>query len=92
RQQSTFTDHDLARFVHRHTDDAEQFGEAMSAVRTSPELVALGQDGRGRDRYTTREMLATEARLERTAGDLADRRGHGVSPAARMNALAAGER
>ena len=92
RQQSTFTDHDLARFVHRHTDDAEQFGQAMSAVRTSPELVALGQDGRGRDRYTTREMLETEARLERTAGDLAEHRGHVVSPAARAGALAAGER
>lgn len=41
RQQSTFTDHDLARFVHRHTDDADQFAQAMSAVKTSPELVAL---------------------------------------------------
>ncbi|MBV9509915.1 MAG: Ti-type conjugative transfer relaxase TraA [Caulobacteraceae bacterium] len=89
RQQSTFTDHDLARFVHRHTDDAEQFGQAMSAVRTSPELVALGQDGRGRDRYTTREMLETEARLERTADDLADRRGHSVSIGALDRALAA---
>ncbi|WP_091743336.1 Ti-type conjugative transfer relaxase TraA [Phenylobacterium immobile] len=92
RQQSTFTDHDLARFVHRHTDDPDQFTEALSAVKTSPELVALGQDGRGRDRYTTREMLETEARLERSAGELADRRGHGVSPAARGDALAAGER
>lgn len=92
RQQSTFTDHDLARFVHRHTDDAEQFTEAMSAVKTSPELVALGQDGRGRDRYTTREMLATEQRLERSAGALADRRGHDLSPAAERGALAAGER
>ena len=92
RQQSTFTDHDLARFVHRYTDDANQFSQAMSAVKTSPELVALGQDGRGRDRYTTREMLETEARLERSAGQLADRRGHGVSPAARGDALAAGER
>ena len=49
RQQSTFTDHDLARFVHRHTDDADQFAQAMSAVKTSPELVALGK-GRCRPR------------------------------------------
>jgi Ti-type conjugative transfer relaxase TraA len=91
RQQSTFTDHDLARFVHRHTDDAEQFAQAMSAVKTSPELVALGQDGAGRERFSTREMLATEQRLERSAEGLAARAGHEISPAALRGALAAGE-
>ena len=91
RQQSTFTDHDLARFVHRHTDDADQFGQAMSAVKTSPELVALGKDGAGRERFSTREMLATEQRLERSAERIAGRGQHRVSPAARDLALAAGE-
>uniref|UniRef100_UPI0025E88B72 MobA/MobL family protein n=1 Tax=uncultured Caulobacter sp. TaxID=158749 RepID=UPI0025E88B72 len=91
RQQSTFTDHDLARFVHRHSDDADQFSQAMSAVKTSPELVALGKDGQGRERFSTREMLATEQRLERSAEQLAARRGHGVSPAAQELALATGE-
>ncbi|WP_395442846.1 Ti-type conjugative transfer relaxase TraA [Caulobacter sp. UC70_42] len=91
RQQSTFTDHDLARFVHRHTDDADQFAQAMSAVKTSPELVALGKDGAGRERFSTREMLVTEQRLERSAEQLAGRGGHGVSPAAQELALATGE-
>ena len=91
RQQSTFTDHDLARFVHRHTDDADQFAQAMSAVKTSPELVALGKDGAGRERFSTRDMLATEQRLERSAEQLADRRGHGVAPASVERAIGAGE-
>lgn len=91
RQQSTFTDHDLARFVHRHTDDADQFGQAMSAVKTSPELVALGKDGAGRERFSTREMLATEQRLEWSAEQIAGRGQHRVSPASRELALAAGE-
>jgi Ti-type conjugative transfer relaxase TraA len=91
RQQSTFTDHDLARFVHRHTDDADQFGQALSAVKTSPELVALGKDGAGRERFSTREMLATEQRLERSAEQIAGRGQHRVSPASRDMALAAGE-
>ncbi|WP_394763398.1 Ti-type conjugative transfer relaxase TraA [Phenylobacterium sp.] len=91
RQQSTFTDHDLARFVHRHTDDADQFSQAMSAVKTSPELVALGKDGAGRERFSTREMLATEQRLERSAEQIAGRGQHRVSPASRDMALAAGE-
>ncbi len=91
RQQSTFTDHDLARFVHRHTDDADQFGQAMSAVKTSPELVALGKDGAGRERFSTREMLSVEQRLERSAEQIAGRGQHRVSPASRDMALAAGE-
>ena len=78
RQQSTFTDHDLARFVHRHTDDKDQFDQAMGVVRASPEVVALGTDGRGRERFSTREMLGVEARLERSAEGLAGREGHAV--------------
>ena len=86
RQQSTFTDHDLARFVHRHTDDKDQFDRAMGAVKTSPELVALGMDGRGRERFSTREMLEVEARLERSAGHIVARSGHGVTAGVRDQA------
>jgi Ti-type conjugative transfer relaxase TraA len=91
RQQSTFTDQDLARFVHRHTDDADQFSQAMSAVKTSPELVALGKDGAGRERFSTRDMLATEQRLERSAGHIVARSSHGVAPASLERAIGAGE-
>jgi Ti-type conjugative transfer relaxase TraA len=91
RQQSTFTDHDLARFVHRHTDDADQFSQAMSAVKTSPELVALGKDGAGRERFSTRDMLATEQRLERSAGHIVARSSHNVSQASLERAIGAGE-
>ncbi len=65
RQQATFTNRDLAAFVHRHSDGKEQFDRALSAVRTSPELVPLGKDGQGRERFTSRDMIAVEARLER---------------------------
>jgi Ti-type conjugative transfer relaxase TraA len=91
RQQSTFTDHDLARFVHRHTDDADQFSQAMSAVKTSPELVALGKDGAGRERFSTRDMLATEQRLERSAGHIVARSSHGVAPSSLERAIGVGE-
>ncbi len=91
-QQSTFTDHDLYRFAHRHSDGADQFAQVVSAMKTSPELISLGVDGRGRERFTSREMLATEQRLERSADDLVVRKGHAVSPAARELAKAAGER
>jgi Ti-type conjugative transfer relaxase TraA len=79
RQQSTFTRRDLARLVDRHTADADQFAAAMAKVEASPELVRLGTDGRGQERFTTREMLATEQRMEQAAGTLAARQGHQVN-------------
>jgi ATP-dependent exoDNAse (exonuclease V) alpha subunit len=48
RQQATFTRRDLAQFAFRHSDGKDQFDQVMSAVRTSPELVALGRTGAAR--------------------------------------------
>jgi ATP-dependent exoDNAse (exonuclease V) alpha subunit len=61
-QQATFTARDLQLFIHRHSDGKEQFDRAFSAVRTSPEIIALGEDGKGVPRYTSREMIAVEQR------------------------------
>jgi Ti-type conjugative transfer relaxase TraA len=81
RQQATFTVRDLATFAFRHSDGKEQFDQVMGAVRASPELVALGKDGRDQERFTSRDMIATEARLERAGDDLSRRSDHGL-PAA----------
>ncbi|WNO53624.1 Ti-type conjugative transfer relaxase TraA [Stakelama saccharophila] len=78
-QQSTFTTRDLAMFVHRHSDGKEQFDHVMAAVRGSPELVKLGKDGRGQERFTSRDMLETERRLEIATEALARQRGHGLA-------------
>jgi Ti-type conjugative transfer relaxase TraA len=91
-QHSTFTRQELARFVDRHTDGADQFASVMAKVEAAPEMVRLGQDGRGRDRFTTREMLDTEQRMERAAGALADRDGHRVLQAAGWRAASEAER
>jgi Ti-type conjugative transfer relaxase TraA len=86
RQQATFTDRDLAAFVHRHSDGKEQFDRALSAVHASPELVTLGKDGRGEARFTSREMIAVEA-LQHAAGALSGARRHGVTDQSRAAAL-----
>ena len=85
RQQATFTRRDLAQFAFRHSDGKDQFDQVMSAVRTSPELVALGKDGRGEDRFTSRDMIETEQRLERAGDRLADRGGHGLPATSLQN-------
>jgi Ti-type conjugative transfer relaxase TraA len=78
RQQSTFMRQDLARLIARHTDGAAQFAQVLATVEASPELVRLGQDAAGRERWTTREMLAAEQQMERQAAALAEGRAHSV--------------
>ena len=92
RQHSTFTRQDLARFVSRHTDGAAQFGSVMAKVEAAPELVRLGVDGRGRERFSTCEMVAAEQRMEGAALSLAGDRRHGVLALDVLTALGAAER
>jgi len=87
-QQATFTDRDLARFVHRHTDGKAQFDAVLAKVQASPETVRLGRDGQGRERFTSREMMRVERGLERDADSLAERPGHRVTEHDKAAALA----
>jgi Ti-type conjugative transfer relaxase TraA len=90
-QQSTFTRRDMAMFAHRHSDGIEQFNKVVGAMRSAPELVELGVDGRGEDRFTTREMIEAEQRLHRAVGLMAEAERHGVRGADREAALARAE-
>jgi len=91
-QQSTFTRRDMAMFAHRLSDGLEQFNEVMGAMRSAPDLVELGKDGRGEDRFTTLEMIETEQRLHRAADLMAERERHEVGDRVRHDALARAER
>jgi Ti-type conjugative transfer relaxase TraA len=77
-QRSTFTERDLAKFLHTRTLGAEQFQAAMLKVTTSAELVALGKDDWGRTRYSTREMLEAERNLLQRTKVMAAQGAHGV--------------
>jgi Ti-type conjugative transfer relaxase TraA len=90
-QQSTFTHRDLAKFAHRHSDGIDQFNGVMGAMRSAPDLVELGRDGRGEDRFTTRAMIEAEQRLHRAAELMAERERHEVRDADREAALARAE-
>ncbi|TPK85721.1 Ti-type conjugative transfer relaxase TraA [Mesorhizobium sp. B2-4-13] len=87
-QQSTFTRKDIAKFSHRHSDGMEQFNAVMAAIGSAPDLVELGKDGRGEDRFTTRQMIDTEQRLHHAADRMAGQERHAVSDAQREAALA----
>jgi Ti-type conjugative transfer relaxase TraA len=90
-QQSTFTRRDMAKFAHRHSDGIEQFNDVMGAMHNAPDLVELGKDISGEDRFTTRAMIETEQRLHHTAKLMAERERHEVRNADREVALARAE-
>ena len=85
---ATFSHQDIARFLNTHTQDAEQFQTAFLKVTTSPELVQLGTDDLGRQRFTTKEMFNLERSLLNNADTLAHRAAHGVDAARRNRILA----
>ncbi|MGY6536539.1 MAG: Ti-type conjugative transfer relaxase TraA [Pararhodobacter sp.] len=91
RQQATFTRRDMAAFAHRHSDGPGQFDAVLGAMRRAPDLVGLGQDTRGEDRFTTRDMLQAEQRLHRAAMAMAERARHGVEARDRDAAIARAE-
>ena len=89
--QATFTTRDLAMFVHRHSDGKDQFDYIIAAVKAAPELVKLGRDGRGDERFTSRDMIDTEARLERATVRLEASRRNGMDERHRKLALVRAE-
>jgi Ti-type conjugative transfer relaxase TraA len=88
--QATFTERDVAKFLNTRTDGLEQFQAAYLKVTTSPEMVKIGRDERGRDRFTTREMLAVERSMLERAERLAAGQGHRVSERYQRQVLADG--
>jgi Ti-type conjugative transfer relaxase TraA len=86
--QATFTRRDAAMFVHRHSKGKDQFDAIMAALRASREIVPVGRDGRGDERFTSRAMIATEQRLERATAALEAHRNHPVSERECERALA----
>src|ERR1700756_2218946 len=90
-QQSTFTRRDMAKFAHRHSDGVDQFNAVMGAMRGTPNLVELGKDARGENRFTTRAMIEAEQRLHRAAELMAERERHEVNGTDRRAALARAE-
>ncbi|MCV3272720.1 Ti-type conjugative transfer relaxase TraA [Roseobacter sinensis] len=91
RQQATFTRRDMAAFAHRHSDGPGQFDAVLGAMRRAPDLVVLGQDVRGEERFTSRDMLEAEQRLHRAALAMAERARHSVDVRDRDAALARAE-
>lgn len=77
--QETFTRQDLARFVFRHTDGRDQFERLYVKVLASPELVHLGADERGRERFTSRDLVRAQEAMLRTSDRLEHQPHHPIT-------------
>jgi Ti-type conjugative transfer relaxase TraA len=87
-QQSTFTHQDIARFVNRHTVNAEQFSQVFEKVKSHESLVSLGRDEKDRERLTTQKMLGMENRMMAGAVALSQCDAHTVRETNQDKALA----
>lgn len=84
-EMSVFDERDIARVLHRYVDDAASFQHLMARILQSPELLRLQpptvdfETGRNVPaRYTTREMIRTEAEMANRAIWLSEKATHGV--------------
>lgn len=84
---ATFSHQDIARFLNTRTQDADQFQTALLKVTTSPDLVPLGTDDLGKQRFTTREMFSLERSLLEKSDALSKRMNHGVDVKTRTRIL-----
>ncbi len=78
RNQSTFTRYQLEKAVEKAQATGEDGRRLMAEIGRSWELVALGRDRMGRERFTTTDMQAVERRMVETAGTLASNGRHNV--------------
>jgi Ti-type conjugative transfer relaxase TraA len=78
QQQSTFTEHDLARYIHRHTAE-DQFSHAFEAAKAT--AVRIGRDEAGQERFSSAEMIGIERQMASDAEALAARQRHPVRSA-----------
>jgi Ti-type conjugative transfer relaxase TraA len=82
QRDAVFSRHDMARELHRHIDDSEQFQTLLARLDASPELVRLSEGDRWTPaRFSTRDMVTTEARMMDAAEALAAAPTHVVSAA-----------
>lgn len=68
QSQSTFTNRDIARYLHSRTADNEQFQAVFDKVKLREEIVKIAFE-KNQARYTTKEMLDIERQLFKDAAE-----------------------
>ena len=69
-QQSIISERDIAKIIHKNTDTAEQFQQALTNVKAHPDLITLGLGDDGRQYYTTKANYTRETHMASQADSL----------------------
>lgn len=95
-EKSVFDERDIAKYLHRYIDDAQQFANLMARILQSPELSLLEVEGvdfaSGEvlpNRYATRDMIRIEAEMADQVQRLSIVSGFDVSRSTRREIFAA---
>ncbi len=90
-QRRSFTEAQLSQFLESRTDGDAQHLAALSAVRASPELIALAVTDGSTPEYTSRDLFEAEKSLMRRALALAARHAGVARAASRETAARSGD-
>lgn len=94
QEKSVFDRHDIARAIHRYTDNVEDFQNCFHAVMASRQLVELQAETPQGDlaKLSTREMVATERGMADQSQRMAWNQSYAVKPAHVEKAVARQDR
>lgn len=77
---SVFSEHDIARLLHKYIDDPQEFQTVLFKVKSSKHILLLGTGDDGKERYTTRDMFELENNIQEVAENLNQSFSHPVHP------------
>ncbi|MBD9520747.1 MobA/MobL family protein [Ensifer sp. ENS02] len=84
-QKSVFDERDIAKILHRYTDDERVFAQLMARILRSPEIFRIDRkrldfatSARVPASYTTRKLIRLEAEIAERAAWLARQSTHGI--------------
>jgi Ti-type conjugative transfer relaxase TraA len=80
-EKSVFTQHDIAKAVHRYTNNLEDYQACLTRIMTSNYIIQLQPElGQQIAVYSTREQVSLEQGIVRQAMNLAEQNTHNVDP------------
>ncbi|MCP4749062.1 MAG: Ti-type conjugative transfer relaxase TraA [Desulfobacteraceae bacterium] len=78
RQKAVFTKNDIYRLANTHSADTDQFNKVCSALFSHPQLIELGKDENGKQRYTTQKVLKAEQDMMKNVSAMSKNHKHKV--------------
>lgn len=76
---AVFTEHDIAKLLHKHINEPQEFQSAFIKVKASKQLLSLGLGDDAKERFTIRKIFELENKIQETAESLHRQLSHPVN-------------